>query len=318
MNNTTIDRRGFLRCMQWVGGGVVWSIAAGVPASRLLEAGSHSRERAAGFTFVQISDSHIGFKRPANPDVAGTLQAAVDQINVLDRPPDLIIHTGDLSHLAKAGEFDAMEQILRGLKQKQIFYVPGEHDVTADAGREYLARFGKGTMGTGWYSFDHKGVHFVALNNVAQLEGLGQIGREQLDWLKSDLSAVADSTPVIVFAHIPLWAVYPEWGWATEDGEEALGLLKRFGSVTVLNGHIHQVMQKIEGHVAFHTAMSTAFPQPAPGSAASAGPMVVPPGKLRSTLGICTVNFVPGRERLALVDTPLMAGGEVESCSDRR
>lgn len=312
MSNTKIDRRGFLQCMQWVGGGVVWSVAAGLPASRLLEASPQEQERAAAFNFVQISDSHIGFNRPANPDVAGTLQAAVDQINALDRQPDLVIHTGDLSHLAKAGEFDAMEQILRGLKQKQIFYVPGEHDFTGDGGKQYLERFGKGTMGTGWYSFDHKGVHFVALNNVAQLEGLGKIGREQLDWLKNDLSAVAASTPVILFAHIPLWAVYPQWGWGTQDGEEALDLLKRFGSVTVLNGHIHQIMQKVEGNVAFHTATSTAFPQPAPGSAPSAGPMVVPAERLRSVLGVCSVNFVPGHERLALVDAPLAGRREVE------
>jgi Icc protein len=311
MNNIKIDRRGFLKCMQWVGSGVVWSMAAGAPASRLLEAEPNRREEASPFTFVQISDSHIGFNRPANPDVAGTLQAAVDQINALEQTPDLVIHTGDLSHLAKPGEFDSMEQILRGLKQKQIFYVPGEHDFTGDGGKRYLERFGKGTMGTGWYSFDHKGVHFVALNNVAQLEGLGKIGREQLNWLKSDLAAVAASTPVVVFAHIPLWAVYPEWGWGTQDGEEALDLLKRFGSLTVLNGHIHQVMQKVEGNVAFHTAMSTAFPQPAPGSAPAAGPMVVPAEKLRSVLGVCNVNFVPGQERLALVDAPLVARREV-------
>ena len=311
MNNTKIDRRGFLRCMQWAGGGVLWSIAGGVPASRLLEAEPQKAEAAAQFTFVQISDSHIGFNRPANPDVAGTLQAAVDQINALDQQPDLVIHTGDLSHLAKAGEFDLMEQILRGLKQKQILYVPGEHDFTGDGGKQYLERFGKGTKGTGWYSFDHKGVHFVALNNVAQLEGLGQIGREQLDWMKSDLSTVADSTPVIVFAHIPLWSVYPDWNWGTQDGEEALNLLKRFGSVTVLNGHIHQVMQKVEGNMAFHTAMSTAFPQPAPGSARAPGPMVVPAERLRSVLGVCNVNFVPGNERLALVDAPLTARREV-------
>jgi 3',5'-cyclic AMP phosphodiesterase CpdA len=306
MNNTKIDRRGFLQCMQWAGGGLVWSLAGGVPASRLLEAEPRERERAARFRFVQISDSHIGFKRAASPDVAATLQAAVDQINALDHEPDLVIHTGDLSHLAKTGEFDDMEQILRGLKQKQIFYVPGEHDFTGDGGKQYLERFGKGTKGTGWYSFDHKGVHFIGLNNVAQLEGLGKIGREQLDWLKSGLAGLAASTPVILFAHIPLWAVYPEWGWGTQDSEEALDLLKRFGSVTVLNGHIHQVMQKVEGKVTFHTAMSTAFPQPAPGSAPSAGPMVVPAEKLRTLLGVCSVNFVPGQERLAVVDDPLM------------
>ena len=312
MFNSKVDRRGFLRCMQWVGGGMVWSMAGGIPASRLLEASPQKQEAAAQFSFVQISDSHIGFNRPANPDVAGTLQAAVDQINALERQPDLVIHTGDLSHLAKAGEFDTMEQILRGLKQKQIFYVPGEHDFTGDGGKQYLERFGKGTMGSGWYSFDHKGVHFIALNNVAQLEGLGKIGRDQLDWMKQDLASVSASTPVVVFAHIPLWSVYPQWGWGTQDGEEALGLLKRFGSVTVLNGHIHQTMQKVEGSVAFHTAMSTAFPQPAPGSAPSAGPMAVPAEKLRSVLGVCNVAFVPGRERLAVVDSPLATARGME------
>src|SRR5215475_5277197 len=187
MNRNNLDRRDFLKCMQWVGSGVVWGMAGGIPVSRLLEA-EPQKQKSGPFTFVQISDSHIGFNRPANPDVAATLQAAVDQINALDRQPDLVIHTGDLSHLAKAAEFDTMEQILRGLRQKQIFYVPGEHDFIGDAGKQYLERFGKGTRGTGWYSFDHKGVHFVALNNVAQLEGLGRIGRDQLEWLKRDLS----------------------------------------------------------------------------------------------------------------------------------
>jgi len=310
MNNTKIDRRGFLECMQWAGGGVLWSLAAGVPVSRMLEAAPQTASP--GFTFVQISDSHIGFNRPANPDVNGTLQVAVDQINSLEHQPDLIIHTGDLTHLAKPAEFDTLAGILRGAKQQQVFYVPGEHDFTGDGGKQYLERFGKGTQGTGWYSFNHKGVHFVAINNVAQMEGLGRIGRDQLDWLKSDLSPLTSSTPVVVFAHIPLWTVYPQWGWGTQDGEEALSLLKRFGSVTVLNGHIHQVMQKVEGRVAFHTAMSTAFPQPAPGSAPSAGPMTVPAEKLRSVLGVCEVNFVPGQERLALVDAPLTSKLEVK------
>jgi hypothetical protein len=306
MFSDKIDRRGFLRCMQWVGGGLVWSFAGGVPASRLLEAQS---TMAADFTFVQISDTHIGFDRPANPDVSATLEAAVQKINRLDRQPDLVIHTGDLSHLAKPAEFDTMEQILRGLKQQSIFYVPGEHDFLGGAGKLYMERFGKGTKGSGWYSFDHKGVHFAGLNNVAQAEAIGRVGRDQLDWLKDDLSGVSSDTPIVVFAHVPLWTVYPQWGWATQDGEEALGLLKRFGSVTVLNGHIHQVMQKVEGKVAFHTAMSTAFPQPVPGSAPSAGPMVVPAERLRSLLGICEVTFVRGEERLAVVDQPLAGKG---------
>jgi 3',5'-cyclic AMP phosphodiesterase CpdA len=297
-----IDRRGFLQCMQWVGTGLVWTFAAGVPVSRLLGADT---KPAGDFSFVQISDSHIGFNKPANPDVTATLQAAIDKINQREKQPDFLIHTGDLTHLAKPGEFDTLDQMLKTLRQRQVFYVPGEHDVTGDDGKLYLDRFGKGTAGMGWQSFDHKGVHFVGLNNVVQLEGLGKIGAAQLEWLRKDLDAVSSSTPVVVFAHIPLWSVYPDWGWGTEDSAQALAYLKRFGSVTVLNGHIHQVLQKVEGNVTFHSATSTAFPQPAPGSAPSAGPMKVPAGQLRHLLGITEVNYVPGAHPLALVDTPL-------------
>src|SRR5579884_265456 len=288
-NRDGIDRRGFLECMAWAGTGVVWSIAAGVPSSRAF--GQAMQHQTGSFTFVQISDSHIGFNKPANPDVNATLQAAIDKIDALPNAPEFIIHTGDLTHLAKAAEFDTMEQILRGGKQKQIFYVPGEHDNAADDGKEYLSRYGKGTKGTGWYSFDHRGVHFVGLVNSAALEGLGKLGPEQLAWLKSDLAGLRSSTPVVVFAHIPLWTVYADWGWGTRDAEEALSYLKRFGSVTVLNGHIHQIMQKTEGNVMFHTAMSTAFPQPQPGAAPSPGPMKVPGERLRSVLGITNVQY---------------------------
>jgi hypothetical protein len=299
-----VDRRGFLKCMQWAGAGVIWSFAGGIPTSRLFGA---PQDRAEDFAFVQISDSHIGFDKAANPDVNGTFQTAVDKINALDRQPDFLLHTGDLSHLAKASEFDMLDQLMRGLRQKQTFFVPGEHDLLGDDGKQYLERFGKGTAGRGWQSFDHKGVHFVGLNNSAQLEGMGAIGDEQMAWLKSDVRGLSASTPIVVFAHIPLWAAYPEWGWSTKDSEQALDLLKRFGSVTVLNGHIHQVMQKVEGHVAFHSAMSTAFPQPAPGTAAAAGPMKVPAEKLRQVLGIREVNFVAGPHHLAVVDSPLGA-----------
>lgn len=301
-----IDRRGFLKCMQWAGAGVVWSFAGGVPSSRLLGA-EERNTKTADFTFVQISDSHIGFNKPANADVNATLQAAVDQINAAIRQPDLILHTGDLTHLAKASEFDTLDQILKGLRQRQAFYVPGEHDVTGDDGKLYLERFGKSTASPGkaWQSFDHKGVHFIGLNNSVQLEGLGEIGAEQLEWLGKDVARLSASTPIVIFAHIPLWSVYPEWGWATKDSAQALAMLKRFGSVTVLNGHIHQVMQKVEGNVSFHSSMSTAFPQPAPGAAPSAGPMKVPAEKLRQVLGITCVNLVAGSHHLALVDTPL-------------
>jgi len=308
-----IDRRGFLKCMQWAGTGVIWSMSAGVPVSGLLGADTHKK---ADFTFVQISDSHIGFNKPANPDVTGTLQAAIEKINGLEKQPDFLIHTGDLTHLAKATEFDTLDQTLKSLRQRQVFYVPGEHDVAGDDAKLYMERFGKGTMGMGWQSFEHKGTHFVGLNNVVQLEGLGKIGQEQLDWLKKDLARLSSSMPVVVFAHIPLWTVYPQWGWGTEDSAQALALLKRFGSVTVLNGHIHQVLQKVEGNVTFHSAMSTAFPQPAPGSAPSAGPMKVPAERLKQVLGVTQVNSVAGKGRLALVDSPLerapMAGEMME------
>ena len=198
---------------------------------------------------MQISDSHIGFNKPANADVNATLQIAIDKINALPKAPDFLIHTGDLTHLAKPAEFDTLGQLLQGAKTKQVYYVPGEHDNATDDGKEYLARYGKGTKGTGWYSFDHHGVHFVGLVNSAALEGMGKLGAEQLAWLKDDLSGRSASTPIVLFAHIPLWTVYPDWGWGTSDSEEALGYVKRFGSVTVLNGHIHQTMQKVEGNV---------------------------------------------------------------------
>src|SRR5579872_5615140 len=289
--------------MAWAGTGVVWAIAGGIPTSRVFgQTPGHSN---GALTFVQISDSHIGFNKPANPDVNGTLQATVDKINALPQAPDFIIHTGDLSHQSKPAEFDTLNQILQGSKPKLIHFVPGEHDTSADDGKLYLERFGKGTKGKGWYSFDHKGVHFVGLANVQATEALGKLGADQIEWLEADLKARSSSTPIVVFAHIPLWSVYPEWGWGTQDSEQALTYLKRFGSVTVLNGHIHQVMQKVEGNVSFHTAMSTAFPQPAPGSAPAAGPMKVPGDRLRSVLGITDVHYIAQKHSLAVVDSPL-------------
>jgi 3',5'-cyclic AMP phosphodiesterase CpdA len=262
--------------------------------------------------FVQISDSHMGFNKPANPDVGATLQATIEKINALPQEPDFIIHTGDLSHTSKPGEFDTLDQMLKSAKPKEVFFVPGEHDTSTDDGKQYLERYGKNTKGRGWYSFNHKDVHFVGLSNVAVLEGLGKLGPEQLQWLQADLKGQPSSRPVVVFAHIPLWSVYPEWGWGTEDSAEALGYLKRFGSVTVLNGHIHQVMQKVEGNVTFHTARSTAFPQPAPGTAKGPGPLKVDDNKLRTVLGITEVQAVMKKNSLAIVDStlaPAASGG---------
>jgi 3',5'-cyclic AMP phosphodiesterase CpdA len=304
-----VDRRGFLKCMAWAGTGMLWTVSGGVLGSRLLGSASAASAPAAGggFSFVQLSDSHIGFNKDANPDVIGTLRAAVAKINALPQPPDLILHTGDLTHLAEAGEFDTLQQVLKEAKAGELFCVPGEHDVINDEGRLYRERYGKNSKGNGWYSFDHRDVHFVGLVNVLNIRegGLGVLGEDQLTWLEKDLQAVADSKPVVVFAHVPLWTVYPQWGWGTEDSERALAMLKRFGSVTVLNGHIHQTLRKVEGNITFHTAMSTAFPQPAPGAAPKPGPMKVPADKLRSVLGVTDVNFVQGSHTLAVVDSSL-------------
>jgi len=306
-----IDRRDFLSCMAWAGTGLLWTVAGGVPSSKLfaLDASAAGQtghtQSGAAFSFVQISDSHIGFNKAANQDVAGTLKLAIDKINALPVTPDLLLHTGDVSQSSKPAEFDTAQQIVRGAKAGETFYVPGEHDIASDDGALYRERFGKGMIGDGWYSFTHKGVHFVGLNNVLQVDAMGRLGPEQLSWLKSDLASLSSSTPIVIFAHIPLWMVYPEWGWGTQDGAEALSYLRRFGSVTVLNGHIHQVVQKVEGNVSFHTAASTAFPQPAPGSAANAGPMVVPAGKLQSVLGVTEVKYIARHSHLAIIDASL-------------
>src|SRR5690242_12432572 len=308
LSDDGLDRRGFLRCMAWAGTATVWGMVGGVPrsfaVSRLPFMSEAERK---SIFFVQVSDSHIGFSKEANKDVTATLQEAVMKVNALPQSPALVLHTGDITQLAKDSEFDTANEVLKGLKTDRVFYVPGEHDVATDNGVSYLQRYGKGTYGGGWHSFDHSGVHFIGLVNVLNLKagGLGSLGAEQIDWLKKDLAGLSSSTPLVLFAHVPLWTVYPEWGWGTDDSEQALQLIKRFGSATVLNGHIHQIMQKVEGHIAFHTAMSTAFPQPTPGTAPSPGPMKVDPERLKSVLGITDVTFVPGRSMLAVVDATL-------------
>ncbi len=302
-----VDRRGFLKCMAWVGTGMVWTVSGGVLSSRVFGADPSPGEHG-DFSFVQISDSHIGFSKEPNKDVTGTLQLAIDRINGLKSKPDLLLHTGDLTHLSKPAEFDAVDQLLKSAKVAQRFYVPGEHDVFVDESKAYLERYGKGTKGLGWHSYDYKGVHFVGLVNVANLKpgGLGTLGTDQLDWLKKDLEGLGGSTPLVVYAHVPLWTVYPKWGWGTDDSEAALRLMKRFGAVTVLNGHIHQVLQKTEGNVTFHTGRSTAFPQPEPGKAESPGPIKnVPAEKLRSMLGLAEVRYTETKQMLAVVDSTL-------------
>jgi 3',5'-cyclic AMP phosphodiesterase CpdA len=300
-----VSRRKILECMTWAGTGVLWTISGGVPRSLGIVDEALAQD-AGGLTFLQISDSHVGFDKPANPNALGTLEEAINRVKAMPVKPSFMIHTGDITHLSKLSEFDDADRIISQARL-DVHYVPGEHDVIDDEVKLYRERYGRGTKGAGWYSFDANGVHFVGLVNVVDLKagGLGNLGNEQLEWLESDLKDRSASTPVVVFAHIPLWTIYPEWGWGTDDSARALAHLKRFGSVTVLNGHIHQVMQKVEGNVTFHTARSTAFPQPAPGTAPSPGPMKVADDKLRGLLGVASINFKPGDQRLAIIDTPL-------------
>ncbi len=300
-----LSRRKVLECMTWAGTGLLWTVSGGVPRTLGL-VDQAAAAQAPGLTFLQISDSHIGFDKPANPNVKGTLEQAIGHIRALPAKPAFMIHTGDITHLSKPAEFDDADRIISEARL-DVHYVPGEHDILDEDAKLYRDRYGRGAKGDGWYSFDANGVHFIGLVNVKNLKagGMGNLGAAQLEWLAADLKDRSASTPIVVFAHIPLWVLYPQWGWGTEDGARALDMLKRFGSVTVLNGHIHQVMQKIEGNVAFHTARSTAFPQPAPGAAPSPGPMKVADDKLRSLLGITNVVFKPGEQRLAIIDTPL-------------
>ena len=300
-----LSRRKVLECMTWAGTGVLWTVAGGVPRSMGI-IGEAKAAEANGLTFLQISDSHVGFDKPANPNAIGTLEEAVSKIKSLPVKPAFVIHTGDVTHLSKPSEFDDADRIIAQARL-DVHYVPGEHDFLDDDQKLYREHYGRGTKGAGWYSFDANGVHLIGLVNVIDLKagGLGRLGNEQLEWLEDDLRGKSKSTPIVLFAHIPLWTVYPQWGWGTEDSARALEYVKGFGSVTVLNGHIHQVMQKVEGNVTFHTARSTAFPQPAPGAAPSPGPMKVEDAKLRSMLGVASINFKQGDQRLAIIDTPL-------------
>jgi 3',5'-cyclic AMP phosphodiesterase CpdA len=310
-DTATIDRRRLLKCMTWAGTGVVWGLSGGVPRTLgLLGAAEAAEMPESGPLFVQISDSHIGFHQAPNPNPAATLGEAIDKIKALPRQPAFIVHTGDISHTSKEEQWDTADQIIKAAN-KPVFHVPGEHDVAdADGGKAYLARYGKGAHGKGWYSFDMAGVHFIGLANVFDFQpgfksaGLATLGDEQLDWLEKDVARRSASTPIVVMAHLPLWTVYRDWGWGTADAGRALGHLKRFGSVTVLNGHIHQIVQKVEGAITFHTAASTAYPQPAPGSAPHAGPLQVPAGALHKYLGIRTVAFARSAGAPALTDSP--------------
>jgi len=302
-----IGRRGMLKCMAWAGTGVLWTVSGGVASSVLV--GGAQAASAGAFSFVQISDTHVGFNKAANPDPIATLHEAIAHVKALPQQPAFVLHTGDITHLSKPEQFDTADQILKDVGVP-VFHVPGEHDTLDEGnGKIYLDRYGPMTKakGTGYYSFDHSGVHFIALINVVGLTGggSGSLGADQIQWLADDVAGLSSSTPIVVFAHMPLWDVYAPWGWGTSDAPAAFEHLKRFGSVTVLNGHIHQVTRKVEGNVAFHTARSTAYPQPAPGAAPSPGPLTVPAGELHGVLGVRDIRVVRGQHDLAITDQTL-------------
>ena len=295
MKDHDISRRGALSCLAWGGAGVLWTMAGGVPVAKALGAGGDKMSKAGAFSFVQISDTHIGFSKEANPDVAGTARTAIELINQSAPDAALVLHTGDVTHLSRPGEFDQAAELLKGLKPAELHVVPGEHDVLDSGKSNFFERYGAPSKGRGYYSFDHQGVHFIALINVMEFQPGSQarLGGSQLEWLEDDLKGRSASQPIILFTHIPLWSLYEKWGWGTEDWPQAMSYLKRFGSVTALNGHVHQVVQKVEGTVTHYAAASTSYPQPHPGEGDGPGPVTVPAEKLRAILGIRRIETLP-------------------------
>jgi hypothetical protein len=312
LHDSRLSRRSALKCMAFGSAGTLFALSGGLFTPIDLAVAATNRERTAQLgrpLFVQISDTHIGFNKDANPDVNGTLTRTIDLVNGMPEQPALILHTGDITHLSKPAEFDAAQQMMSRLKTTELHTVPGEHD-TADATvTEYFNRFGKASNNKGYYSFDHAGVHFIALINVLEFKagGLGNLGPEQLAWVTADLKGRSSSTPIVVFAHMPLWTVYEPWGWGTGDADQLMSQLHRFGSVTVLNGHIHQIVQKVEGNVTFHTARSTAYPQPAAGQGAGPGPLKVDADQLPGMLGVTSVSLDKHARTLAFNDSTLAA-----------
>jgi 3',5'-cyclic AMP phosphodiesterase CpdA len=309
-DQSLLSRRNALKCMAYGGAGTLFALSGGVftPIDLAMAAGDKQGAARLGRPlFVQISDTHIGFNKDANPNVNGTLTQTIDIVNGMEDQPALIVHTGDITHLSKPAEFDLAQQLFSRLRTSEMHTVPGEHDTTDATVTEYFNRFGKASDNKGYYSFDHAGVHFVGLINVLQFKpgGLGTLGAEQLAWVAADLKGRSSSTPIVVFAHMPLWTIYEPWGSGTGDADQLMSQLRRFGSVTVLNGHIHQIVQKVEGNMTFHTARSTSYPQPVAGVGSGPGPLKVPSDQLASMLGITSVSVVKHPSSLALADRAL-------------
>ncbi|TCO52292.1 metallophosphoesterase family protein [Actinocrispum wychmicini] len=301
-----MTRRQLMRHTAWFGAAVVLTVAGGEVISEIARPGQASAvQDARALRFVQISDSHLGFKGTANTAVEDSFAHAIQQVNALPYRPEFVMHTGDLTHLSTAAQFDQVKQMMSGLRTGQVFTVPGEHDSVDDHGQKYRQAFGAGTKGDGWYSFDVAGVHFINLVNTLSLEKLGHLGTDQLEFVRKDVAGLPSDTPIVVFSHIPLFAMYEAWGWGTDDAVQALSYLKRFASVTCLNGHVHQLFTKTEGNVTFHSATTTAYPLPQPGQGPAPTPVTLPAGKLRDALGIREVSYRKGDPGLAVKDVKL-------------
>lgn len=302
-----MSRRQLLRHAGWFGSAVVLTVAGGEVISHIAHDGGTTAAAADSNTlrFVQVSDSHIGFTGPANVDVSGSFTGAIDQVNSLGFRPDFVMHTGDLTHLSTPAQFDQVKQMLSAARTDRVFTVPGEHDSVGDGGRAYRQTFGKNTTGDGWYSFDTHGVHFIALVNTLSLEKLGHLGNDQIDFVRKDLAGLKSDTPIVLFSHIPLFAMYPKWGWGTDDSLQVIAMLRRFSSVTCLNGHVHQLFTKTEGNITFHSATTTAYPLPKPGHGPAPTPQVLPAGRLKDALGIRSVSYQEGDQSLAVKDERL-------------
>lgn len=299
-----MTRRQLMRHSAWFGAAVGLAVVGGEVVSHVAGTAGATPDRPT-LRFAQISDSHIGFQGTANPTVTDTFTEAIGQVNALGYQPDFVIHTGDLTHLATPGQFDQVRQMMSGLSTPHIFTVPGEHDSTDDAGQRYRSVFGQGTSGDGWYSFDIAGVHAIGLVNTLNLQNLGHLGADQLDFVRKDVAGLTDDTPIIVFSHIPLFAMYPQWGWGTDDAAQALSYLRRFSSVTCLNGHVHQLFSKTEGNVTFYSGTTTAYPLPHPGDGPAPKPVTLPAGKLHAALGIREVTYRKEQRQLAIKEQEL-------------
>lgn len=300
-----MTRRQLLRHTAWFGAAVVLTVTGGEVISHINSQAAPAVADSYALRFVQISDSHIGFAGPANTAVTESFGEAINQVNALPNRPDFVIHTGDLTHLSTPAQFDQVKQMLNGLNTGHVLTVPGEHDSVDDTGQKYRQFFGAGARGNGWYSFDLKGVHFISLVNTLALEKLGHLGADQLEFVRKDVAGLSSDTPIVVFSHIPLFAMYPAWGWGTDDAVQALSYLKRFASVTCLNGHVHQLFTKTEGNVTFFSATTTAYPLPKPGVGPGPIPVTLPAGKLHDALGIREVGYRTASQPLAIKDERL-------------